>query len=99
MINVEIKAWCSLELQERIEALLEAKKALYLGTDCQTDTYFKVNKGRLKLREGNIENALIQYERANEAGPKLSKYNLTLLNEETKVTLKNSLLASLGVFR
>ena len=33
------------------------------GIDEQVDTYFRVSKGRLKIREGNIENALIYYER------------------------------------
>jgi adenylate cyclase, class 2 len=37
------------------------------------DTYFKVTKGRLKLREGNIENALIYYQRNDLAVPKESE--------------------------
>ena len=31
----------------------------FIGEDNQEDTYFNVAKGRLKLREGNIENSLI----------------------------------------
>jgi hypothetical protein len=31
--------------------------------DHQKDTYYNVPDGRLKLREGNIENALIWYQR------------------------------------
>ena len=45
----------------------------FIGEDHQVDTYFNINNGRLKLREGNIENALIWYERADTAGPKTSR--------------------------
>ena len=44
----------------------------FIGEDYQTDTYYNLPKGRLKLREGNIENALIYYERENVADAKLS---------------------------
>ena len=40
----------------------------FIGEDHQADTYFNVEKGRLKLREGNIENSLIYYERKDVAG-------------------------------
>ncbi|MFT5647501.1 MAG: adenylate cyclase class 2, partial [Aureispira sp.] len=66
--NVEIKAKCAdIKVLEKI--LLE-HQADYKGLDHQIDTYFNVPNGRLKLREGNIENALIHYDRGNQAKPK-----------------------------
>jgi len=41
--------------------------------DHQVDTYFNVPAGRLKLREGNIENNLIFYERPDTLEPKESR--------------------------
>ena len=38
-----------------------------LGIDHQRDTYFEVPDGRLKLREGGIEQSLIFYKRSNRA--------------------------------
>ncbi|MEM1323059.1 MAG: class IV adenylate cyclase [Bacteroidota bacterium] len=72
--NIEIKARSS--NQQAIRDLLKAHQANFKGIDHQIDTYFKVNQGRLKLREGNIENSLIHYYRENQAGPKLSKVSL-----------------------
>ena len=66
--NVEIKARCS--DQQRIKDYLKDHGADFKGIDHQIDTYFRVPKGRLKLREGNIENYLVQYQRADQAGPK-----------------------------
>ena len=60
-LNIEIKAHC--QYPEKIQKILEVKNGRFIGTDHQTDTYFKVENGRLKLKEGNIENALIHYER------------------------------------
>lgn len=73
-INIEIKAHCP--NPEQVKALLEAKKADFKGIDHQIDTYFSAAKGRLKLRQGNIENTLIHYQRENQAGPKQSDVNL-----------------------
>lgn len=67
-INIEIKAKCS--QPDKIRDFLKSQSAEFKGVDHQIDTYFKVNKGRLKLREGNIENNLIYYERENKQGPK-----------------------------
>ena len=36
------------------------------------DTYFRCPRGRLKIREGNIENYLIHYDREDATGPKRS---------------------------
>ncbi|MHA1188686.1 MAG: class IV adenylate cyclase [Candidatus Heimdallarchaeota archaeon] len=44
--------------------------------DEQTDVYFKTNVGRLKLRKGNIEGALVFYNRENIKGIKVSDYSL-----------------------
>ncbi|HEU5053333.1 MAG TPA: class IV adenylate cyclase [Hanamia sp.] len=70
VINFEFKA--------RIKELISPEQKLlslspkFIGEDHQVDTYFNVEKGRLKLREGNIENALIYYERDNVADSKQS---------------------------
>ena len=78
-INVEIKARCN--HPEKIRAHLQSHQAEYIGLDFQTDTYYKVAKGRLKLREGNIENNLIYYERNNDTGPKDSHFQLIKIED------------------
>ncbi len=93
MLNVEIKARCSDPSAIR-ECLLN-KGADCKGIDEQTDTYFNVQHGRLKLREGNIENNLIYYERNDQAGPKHS--NFQLIKVENSDDLKNVLTRSVGV--
>jgi len=69
-VNVEIKASCS-DI-DKVEKLLHELQADYKGEDHQIDTYFNSPNGRLKLREGNIENALIHYYRGNQSEPKVS---------------------------
>ena len=54
-LNVEIKARCN--SPEKIHQILKAQNAEFKGIDHQIDTYFDVPNGRLKLREGNIEEA------------------------------------------
>lgn len=78
-LNVEIKARCT--NPAFIRNYLLTNNAEYRGTDEQTDTYFHVPHGRLKLREGNIENNLIYYERSNQAGPKDSHFQLVKIND------------------
>jgi adenylate cyclase, class 2 len=74
LINVEIKAKCF--HLDKVEAFLFANNARFVGVDFQKDTYFQVPEGRLKLREGNIENNLIFYKRNNQKGPKQSDFHL-----------------------
>ena len=62
-INIEIKAKCN--NQEEIRKILQSKNADFKGVDHQINTYFKANSGRLKLREGNIENVLAWYQKEN----------------------------------
>jgi len=92
-IIVEIKARASnhAELRER---LLQAGARL-VGEDHQVDTYFQVPNGRLKLREGTIENHLIQYQRPNQEAPKLSTVRLYQSADPT--ALKGILTAAMDV--
>lgn len=92
-VNVEIKA--HLQNQETIREILKSKNATFKGLDHQIDTYFRVNHGRLKLREGTIENYLIQYQRENKEGPKQS--DVILFTSDPKSSLKEILTKSLGI--
>jgi len=92
-LNVEIKTRC--KDPDTIRQYLVTNKAEFKGRDQQSDTYFNVPNGRLKLREGNIENNLIFYERANQSGPKNSHFNLVKV-EDAK-GLKEVLTKSNGV--
>ncbi len=67
----------------------------FIGEDHQIDTYFNVPKGRLKLREGNIENSLICYERKNIAGAKQS--DIILYEHHPDKNIKEILIKSLGI--
>jgi len=68
---------------------------IFKGEDHQIDTYFNTPKGRLKLREGNIENSLIYYERKNTAGAKQS--NILLYEHQPNETLKQILTTTNGI--
>jgi len=92
-INIEIKARCS--APDFVRSVLKKRKATFKGVDCQVDTYFNVANGRLKLREGNIENSLIHYTREDEVGPKKSA--VTLYHPAENSTLKEILTNSLGI--
>jgi adenylate cyclase, class 2 len=92
-INFEFKA--------RHNDILEAERILqqhaprFAGEDHQIDTYFKVPNGRLKLREGTIEQALIFYQRSNIAGAKQS--DVILYQHKADAALKQILTQSLGI--
>ena len=92
-LNVEIKARCT--NPAFIRDYLLSNNAEFRGTDEQTDTYFHVPHGRLKLREGNIENNLIYYERSNQAGPKDSHFHLVKINDAAR--LKEALTKANGI--
>jgi len=92
-INIEIKA--RTEQQEHIRTYLLANDAIFKGTDIQTDTYFNVPDGRLKLRTGNIENNLIYYRRPDLQGPRQSDFQLVAVQDAN--ALKNMLTTALGI--
>lgn len=51
-----------------IESALQRLSPTFAGVDHQKDTYFKVPKGKLKLRQGTIENLITKYERMDVEG-------------------------------
>ena len=73
MKNLEIKVSCK-DLK-KIEGILKSLNVKFLSEGFQRDTYFKVPRGNLKLRETNTgEDFLIWYKRREKAKPKLSEY-------------------------
>ncbi len=91
--NFEFKARAAnVDELERILLRLDPR---FAGEDHQIDTYFNVPTGRLKLREGNIENSLIHYDRADTAGAKES--SILLYEHSPDPALKAILVKTLGV--
>jgi adenylate cyclase, class 2 len=91
--NIELKAHdpdparslqLSLELGAKDEGWLQ-----------QLDTYFRVQHGRLKLREQDGTAELIQYERADEAAERASNYRIIPIHDPDG--LKDALAAALGI--
>lgn len=93
VLNIEFKA--TTNKLEELEVLLQQHNPSFIGEDHQIDTYFNVQSGRLKLREGNIENALIHYEREDTAGAKAS--HVLLYHHKPDKTLKEILIKTLGI--
>lgn len=93
ILNFEFKARTT-EL-DSLEKRLLSLNPRFIGEDNQIDTYFNVAKGRLKLREGNIENSLIWYERENTAGAKQS--DVLFYQHSPDKTLKEILIKLHGI--
>lgn len=91
--NIEIKAKST--NQDRVREILQSKNADFKGLDHQIDTYFNVSDGRLKLREGKIENHLIHYQREDKEGPKQS--DVIIFKSDSESSLKEILTKALGV--
>ena len=92
-INYEFKAACN-NIDE-LESRLQELNPLFMGIDHQIDTYFNVPNGRLKLREGNIEQSLIHYQRDNTASSKQS--DVILYQHQPHKNLKELLTKALGI--
>ena len=90
---IEIKARCN--RPEQVREVLLANGAVFKGQDHQVDTYFRCPNGRLKLRQGQIENNLIHYYRNDQAGPKAS--HVRLCPTEPDAPLCDLLAEALGV--
>lgn len=94
-LNVEIKAKTNRPAE--IRNILREQNALEKGTDHQTDTYFYCPNGRMKLRQGNIENNLIFYRRGDQAGPKTAE--VFLYSATPGPELKALLSEAMGVWK
>ena len=92
-LNIEIKARHN--NPNFLREYFKRNNAEFKGVDHQIDTYFNVSHGRLKLREGNIENNLIYYKRSNESKAKESHFQLVSI-PEAKI-LKEVLTQSVGI--
>ena len=95
-LDVEFKARVAdlAPVRERLQAL----GPRFAGLDHQRDTYFHVPHGRLKLREGTVETALIHYARADVAGVKRSDVTLYRpVSAAEAVVLGRVLTTALGV--
>lgn len=73
-VNIEIKA--RLDAPDTVRNILLASGAKFIGEDRQIDTYFNVPEGRLKIREGTIENCVVFYRRPDKSGPKRCDYTI-----------------------
>ena len=97
-VNVELKARCA--DPARVRRVLEEAGADFRGTDEQRDVYFAAPGGRLKLRRGTIECALVHYRRGDTAGVKRSDVTLARLESAAPAALaalEDTLAAALGV--
>lgn len=96
--NIEIKARCT--EPEKIRKILAEKNADFKGIDHQIDMYYKVPKGRLKIRRGNIENSLIFYQRPDRPAPKRADVSLFKLEKDNTLSdILNSALETLVVVK
>lgn len=93
LVNFEFKA--RLKNDGRVRGALRKLRARYIGTDHQVDTYFRVPAGRLKIRQGRIENALIFYRRSNAPRARQSKIEMMMLSRRNSI--REILTAALGV--
>ena len=92
-LNIEFKA--KTNDIKGLENKLLSLSPLYIGEDNQKDSYYNVSVGRLKLREGIIENALIWYNREDIGGAKQS--DILLYKHSPDEALKKILLKLHGI--
>ncbi|MDP4223158.1 MAG: class IV adenylate cyclase [Bacteroidota bacterium] len=91
--NFEFKARAK-NIESLEKKLLELNPE-FMGEDHQVDTYFNIPSGRLKLREGRIENALIYYRRPDI--PDIKQSEILLYKYDPDTSLLEILSAALGI--
>ncbi len=97
-LNIEIKA--RIDDAGKIHRILLSEGAEYKGKDHQIDTYFNVKNGRMKIREGTIENCIVHYNRQDDDGPKRCEYSIIKYEATDKNLsgLKKILTDAVGIF-
>lgn len=100
--NLEFKVRCDEEALVEVRSRAKAMGVTDFEELMQTDTYFAVASGRLKLREielagGGRARELIAYRRADDAGSRWSDYHRVALDSETAIEIAAALNSSLGV--
>ena len=94
MQNIEIKA--KYTNHDKARQFCEDLGASCLGTVRQIDTYFRVQKGRLKLREQDAQIAeLIAYVRPDQEYPKCSEF--VVIKVDSPATVKGIFSTLLGI--
>jgi predicted adenylyl cyclase CyaB len=89
---IEIKAYC--KNKQSLKEILLAKGAKLQAIDHQIDSYFHSKSGRLKLREGNVDNHLIHYIREDKKACKTSK--IVIYESKADSSLKEILEKTVG---
>lgn len=95
-LNFEFKA--RLQDEKHVRAVLKRLRARFVGTDHQVDTYFRVPTGRIKVRAGRIENALIFYQRSDRPRTRRASVDMMLLPRRNSLAaILSAALGALGV--
>ena len=99
--NIELKVTCTAGEFASIRTALADRPLRSLETLEQSDVYFPVAAGRLKLRanvaEGAVSAELIQYQRPDDSGARISTYRRVPIAPEMSAVLEQALSDSLGV--
>lgn len=78
--NLEIK--CKVRDFKKIKAILDNFRNLHYSVENQTDIYYKIKTGRLKLRIINNENGnLIFYDRCEQINKRISNYIISATDD------------------
>lgn len=85
--NVELKAYCS--DPEEVRAICSSLGARLIRRHKQTDTYFSVSTGRLKLRQSDINgSSFIYYNRLDHPNPRESSFEIVPISYDATSLLE-----------
>ena len=86
--------------RKEIENTLALLNSKFIGVDKQTDTYFETSQGKLKLRQGTIENLITHYERIHDGeAEKTHVYRYDVNPTEEEIAKLKSLHPVIGIVK
>ena len=88
-LNLELKIKVS--SHDKMIKLINENRGKFIKTLIQKDTYYKFDKGLMKLREQNGEFELVKYKRNEKKGERWSDYSLLFLKGENVEEYLNDL--------